>query len=152
MTTDFTKENMASEYIDKFCATYPVVKMALAKLASTFGRAEVITQANKIWTSGEVPQALRIMDDANRYIDDLSPDLLRAELERVRAEAYKSGVNDGLKKARKIASLFSMKKDRSLHPDIPWEKMNESVQIASHSTAQQIALEINFAMEDEDEE
>ena len=42
----------------------------------------------------------------------------------------------------KIASQFSVKKDRTLHPDIKWEDMKESSQIASHSTAQQIAMEI----------
>lgn len=54
------------------------------------------------------------------------------------------------KKMAGIAASFSTKEERSLHPGIPWEKMNESAQIAAHSTAQQIAIEI-FMSKDEEE-
>jgi hypothetical protein len=42
----------------------------------------------------------------------------------------------------KIASMFSMKPDRSIHPDIPWDQMDDAVKITAHTTAQQIAAEI----------
>lgn len=42
----------------------------------------------------------------------------------------------------RIASMFTMKPDRSIHPDIPWDQMNESAKMAAHTTAQQIAVKI----------
>jgi hypothetical protein len=38
--------------------------------------------------------------------------------------------------------MFSMKPDRSIHPDIPWDQMDDAVKITAHTTAQQIAAEI----------
>lgn len=56
--------------------------------------------------------------------------------------AFEAGAAAMQKAAAIAASRFSVKPDRSLHPDIPWEQMNEAVKVAAHSTAQQIALEI----------
>lgn len=39
----------------------------------------------------------------------------------------------------KIAALFSVKDDRSIHPDVPWDEMNEAAKTIAHTTAQQIA-------------
>lgn len=41
-----------------------------------------------------------------------------------------------------IASMFTMKSDRSIHPDIPWEEMSETAKRVAHTTAQQIAAKI----------
>lgn len=54
----------------------------------------------------------------------------------------RAGYLIGLTAASKIASQFSVKKDRTLHPDIPWEELKPEVRVAAHTTAQQIALEI----------
>lgn len=50
--------------------------------------------------------------------------------------------SEALEEAEKVAFLWSLKPDRSFHPDIPWEQMNETAQMVAHSTAQQIAFEI----------
>jgi len=47
----------------------------------------------------------------------------------------------------KIASDFSMKPDRSIHPDIPWDEMSEVAKSVAHTTAQQIALAIRYLAE-----
>ncbi|TIV83808.1 MAG: hypothetical protein E5V64_06490 [Mesorhizobium sp.] len=39
----------------------------------------------------------------------------------------------------RIASDFSMKPDRSVHPDIPWDQMPDAIKTTAHTTAQQIA-------------
>ena len=58
------------------------------------------------------------------------------------AEARNSVLEDALRECPAIASRFSMKPDRRLHPDIAWEEMNEICQMAAHSASQQIAIEI----------
>lgn len=58
-----------------------------------------------------------------------------------------AGYARGVAEAAKIATLFSIKPDRSLHPDVKREAMHENVQIAAHSTAQSIAMEINFLLD-----
>jgi hypothetical protein len=47
-----------------------------------------------------------------------------------------------LERASRTASLFTVNPDRSIHPDIPWEKMTEAAQMVAHTTAQQIAAEL----------
>ena len=42
----------------------------------------------------------------------------------------------------KIASAFTMKAGRNIHPDIAWDDMSESAKLVSHTTAQQIAAAI----------
>lgn len=46
------------------------------------------------------------------------------------------------KRCANIASAFTIKPDRSIHPDIPWDKMSEQAQMVAHTTAQQIAYAI----------
>jgi hypothetical protein len=46
------------------------------------------------------------------------------------------------KRSARVAANFSMKPDRSIHPDIRWEEMSESARTVAHTTAQQIAAEI----------
>jgi hypothetical protein len=41
-----------------------------------------------------------------------------------------------------LASMFTVKPDRSIHPGIPWDKLSEPAKIAAHTTAQQIAAAI----------
>lgn len=41
-----------------------------------------------------------------------------------------------------IASMFTVKPDRRIHPDIPWAEMNETAKMVANTTAQQIAWEI----------
>ena len=48
----------------------------------------------------------------------------------------------------KTAAEFSTKKDKSIHPDIAWEDMNETAQMVAHTTAQQIAIEISTLAEE----
>jgi hypothetical protein len=40
-----------------------------------------------------------------------------------------------------ISAMFSINKN-SIHPDIEWDEMTESVKIASHSTCQQVSRTI----------
>ncbi len=54
------------------------------------------------------------------------------------AEAWERAI----KQAAHQASWFSGRPGARVHPDIPWEQMNESAKTAAHSTAQQIAMEI----------
>ena len=51
-------------------------------------------------------------------------------------------VEEAVKMCAEIASQFTVKEDRKIHPDIKWEDMNKTSQLASHTTAQQIALAI----------
>lgn len=43
-----------------------------------------------------------------------------------------------------VASAFTVRPDRRVHPDIAWDQMNETAQTVAHSTAQQIAHEIRY--------
>jgi len=47
-----------------------------------------------------------------------------------------------LEEAADLASRFSVKADRSIHPDIPWDRMSETAKTTAHTTAQQIAAAI----------
>lgn len=75
-----------------------------------------------------------LTDDAATLTVVLDVPAILATLEETRREA--------LEEAAHKASQFSMGPDRSLHPDIAWEDMSDGVQIAAHSTAQSIAMEI----------
>ena len=44
-----------------------------------------------------------------------------------------------------IASYFTMRPGRRIHPDIAWEDMSEAARMAAHTTAQQIAEAIASA-------
>lgn len=52
------------------------------------------------------------------------------------------GVKLGLEAAARQAALFSVRPNRSLHPDAPWEQMAPAAQHAAHVTAQCIGMEI----------
>lgn len=67
---------------------------------------------------------------------------IRAKIEKAVAICIAETRAAAIAECTRVASHFSVKPDRSLHPDIPWEQMNESVKMAAHSTAQQIAMEI----------
>jgi hypothetical protein len=57
-------------------------------------------------------------------------------------EALKSACLEERKQAAHVASMFTMKPDARIHPDIPFSQMNDASRIAAHTTAQQIAAEI----------
>ncbi len=42
----------------------------------------------------------------------------------------------------KIASQFTIKEDASIYPGMPFNDMNETAKMVSHTTAQQISLAI----------
>ena len=46
------------------------------------------------------------------------------------------------KRCAEIALNFTVKPDRSIHPDVKWEEMSESAKMVAHTTAQQIAYAI----------
>jgi hypothetical protein len=71
-------------------------------------------------------------------IIDFVSDFICASLSRPR---YGTTLKERQRCAR-IASNFTLKQGRRIHPDIPWEEMNESAQAAAHTTAQQIATAI----------
>lgn len=54
-------------------------------------------------------------------------------------EAYNAGVAAERERSARVASMFTMKSGRSIHPNIKWEDMSEAAQVAAHTTAQQIA-------------
>ncbi len=53
------------------------------------------------------------------------------------------GFDEGVEAAKNCAAMFTMKPDRSIHPDIPWDEMNDNAKMVSHTTAQQIAWAIS---------
>lgn len=53
-----------------------------------------------------------------------------------------AAISEALEEAEKVVAMWSVKPDRSFHPDIPWEQMNETAKLVAHSAAQQIAAEI----------
>lgn len=55
-----------------------------------------------------------------------------------------------IREAARIASHFSLKPDRSIHPDITWDQMSEQAKLITHTTAQQIAGEILELLEKEE--
>lgn len=61
-----------------------------------------------------------------------------------------STYEDGIRDAARIAASFSVKPDRSLHPDVPWDQMNETTKHVAHATAQSIADEILELLEGDD--
>lgn len=67
----------------------------------------------------------------------------RQWFERIRAlEAEITRLRDALTNCPGIASMWSMRPTRRLHPDLAWEEMNETAQTCAHSAAQQIAIEL----------
>jgi hypothetical protein len=58
---------------------------------------------------------------------------------------YDRGWNDAIRAASRFASAFSAR-EYSVHPDIRHKDMNETAQVATHSTAQQISLGIQTLM------
>lgn len=57
-------------------------------------------------------------------------------------DALNSVLTEERRRAANIASMFTMKPDARIHPEIPFAQMNEASRIAAHTTAQQIAGEI----------
>lgn len=55
---------------------------------------------------------------------------------------FLAGVRAGLRIASHAASQFSVKANRNLHPDVPWDKMSESAKLIAHMIAQCISAEI----------
>lgn len=53
-----------------------------------------------------------------------------------------SAVEAERKECAMEASSFTVKAGRSIHPDIPWDDMSETVKLTAHTTAQQIAAAI----------
>ena len=69
---------------------------------------------------------------------NLREQLATLQAQESAAEAWERAI----KHAAHQASWFSGRPGARVHPDIPWDKMNESAKTAAHSTAQQIAMEI----------
>lgn len=65
------------------------------------------------------------------------------ELESQIEAAKVEGFNEGVARAANAAAYFSVKPEASIHPDIPWNRMNENAKIVAHTTAQQISWEIS---------
>jgi hypothetical protein len=78
-------------------------------------------------------------EQLNHWLEN--PGLRASLLRRLRPAVHQLRVHI-VDRCAVIASEFSMRGDRRVHPDIPWERMNESAQTAAHSTAQQIAMRI----------
>lgn len=76
------------------------------------------------------------------YDLDLMPEQVIAAIRRAKEEERK--------RCAKVASHFSVKEGKSIHPDIPWEQMNETAKMAAHTTAQQIAQAILGDSEEEE--
>lgn len=47
-----------------------------------------------------------------------------------------------IREAATVASMFTVKPDRSIHSDIAWDEMSKNAQIVAHTTAQQISWAI----------
>jgi hypothetical protein len=80
------------------------------------------------------------------YEADALFESLEAERDRLLVElatAKLEGFNEGIAKAAHTASYFSVKPGASIHPDIPWERMNENAKMIAHTTAQQISWAIS---------
>lgn len=69
--------------------------------------------------------------------DDPAPPVCPADDERIAA-----AVMAERRRCVRIAAMFTVKPDRSIHPDIPWDAMSEAAKTIAHTTAQQIAIEI----------
>lgn len=78
------------------------------------------------------PEECGLVEDIENALDEVARAARAEELERC---------------ARQAAS-FSTRPNRRVHPDIPWESMNEPATIAAHSVAQQIAAEIRALAEE----
>lgn len=57
--------------------------------------------------------------------------------------------NETIRHCARIASDFTTKPDRSIHPDIAWENMVPTAQLAAHLTAQEIAQAILQEIDEE---
>jgi hypothetical protein len=83
------------------------------------------------------------IEDDNTAVRTVAKECRDMDADEIRnLKATVEQLTEGLRLCPAIASMWSMKPSRSLHPDIPWEKMNESSQTAAHSAAQQIAIEL----------
>lgn len=63
-------------------------------------------------------------------------------LTRMLEEAREKGRAEEREACAKLASDFSMRPDRRLHPDVAWSEMNDLAHSVAHATAQTIAEEI----------
>ena len=61
------------------------------------------------------------------------------------ADAIQAAYVFALKRA---AGLVTVREGRSIHPDIPWDKMSETAKTVAHTTAQQISMELSNLAED----
>jgi uncharacterized protein with HEPN domain len=64
------------------------------------------------------------------------------------ADAIQAAYVFALKRAAGEAGLFTVREGRSIHPDIPWDKMSETAKTVAHTTAQQISMELSNLAED----
>ncbi len=55
---------------------------------------------------------------------------------------FERGVRAGLRRASQEASQFSVRVNKNLHPDIPWDKMSDSAKLIAHMVAQCISADI----------
>lgn len=140
-----------SEYMEKIREVIPRAQQALRDVSRILGQGNVRHHADITWGAGLASAAVREADQAERELHWIDCDQVASEIEKAREE----GRLQALKEARKIAYLFSVKNDRSIHPDIPWDQMSELAKMVAHTTAQQIAMEIdrliNPRKEDDDE-
>lgn len=73
---------------------------------------------------------------------------LRAAFVELVAPALAAAREDALREAAALASGFSIRPDRRLHPDGAWEDMSFNAQHIAHTTAQAIAGEISLLIEE----
>lgn len=95
--------------------------------AKAFPDCFTITRGPKLWADFQKGNFAQMVADA------LTP-FLTARESAIRAEERE--------RAAVTATMFTLKPDRSIHPDIPWDKMNETAKMIAHTTAQQIAYAI----------
>lgn len=67
------------------------------------------------------------------------------------AATITAAIDEERRACQRLASEFTMKPDRSVHPDVPWDEMNETAKMVAHTTAQQIASAINARGETQNE-
>lgn len=99
------------------------------------------TNAQRIFDKVPVRDWAETLAEADAALEAYSEPIREEQLSDEQAVLNKT-YGDGIKDAARIASLFSVKPGASIHPDIPWEKMNETAKMIAHTTAQQISWAI----------
>jgi predicted transposase YbfD/YdcC len=134
---------MANNYIEKIRDIIPKAQRALRASSRCFGQGNVRYHANQTWGDNWADECVRNADESALELNWVDPDQIASEIEKARQEGREAAIRE----AAAIASRFSVKKDRELIPDFPWEDMSEPVRIAAHTTAQQISAEIQHMLE-----